>query len=71
MLKTNFAQEDKAPAEQQWDEVADTLRSMHAKIGALMDPAREDVLAYRISRRSGELEPVDLSPLSSSSSALR
>jgi putative transposase len=46
MLKTIFAQENKAAAEQQWDEVADALRAKHAKIGELMDAAREDVLAY-------------------------
>ena len=46
MLKTIFAQENKAAAEQQWDEVADALRAKHAKIGDLMDAAREDVLAY-------------------------
>ena len=45
MLKTIFAQ-DKAAAEQQWDEVADALRSRHAKIGELVDAAREDALAY-------------------------
>ena len=46
MLKTIFAQENTAAAEQQWDEVADALRAKHAKIGELMDAAREDVLAY-------------------------
>lgn len=46
MLKTIFAQENKAAAIEQWDEVADALRTKHAKIGELMDAAREDVLAY-------------------------
>jgi putative transposase len=46
MLKTIFAQENKAAAVEQWDEVADALRAKHAKIGDLMDASREDVLAY-------------------------
>ena len=46
MLKTIFAQENKAAAEQQWDEVADALRTKHPRIGELMDASREEVLAY-------------------------
>ena len=46
MLKTIFAQENKAAAVEQWDEVADALRAKHPKIGELMDASREDVLAY-------------------------
>ena len=45
MLKTIFAQENKAAAVEQWDEVADALRARHAKLGELMDASREDVLA--------------------------
>jgi hypothetical protein len=46
MLKTIFAQENKAAAVEQWDEVADALRAKHPKLGELMDASREDVLAY-------------------------
>lgn len=46
MLKTIFAQENKADAEAQWEVVADALREKQAKLGALMDASRDDVLAY-------------------------
>ncbi|MEO1533795.1 MAG: IS256 family transposase [Pseudomonadota bacterium] len=46
MLKTIFAQESKAAAMEQWNQVADALRAKHEKLGALMDASREDVLAY-------------------------
>jgi hypothetical protein len=46
MLKTIFAQETKADAEDQWNVVADALREKQPKLGALMDASREDVLAY-------------------------
>ena len=46
MLKTIFAQETKAQAEQQWAIVADALREKQPKLGALMDASRDDVLAY-------------------------
>ena len=46
MLKTIFAQESKAESFEQWNKVADTLREKDAKLGELMDAAREDVLAY-------------------------
>ena len=46
MLKTIFAQENKAAAVKQWGEVADALRARHAKLGEMMDASREDVLAY-------------------------
>ena len=46
MLKTIFAQENKAAAVKQWGEVADALRARHAKLGDLMGASREDVLAY-------------------------
>ena len=44
--RTIFAQETKADAYAQWDKVADTLRDRDDRLGALMDAAREDVLAY-------------------------
>lgn len=46
MLKTIFAQETKAEAEQQWGIVADALREKQPKLGALMDNSLDDVLAY-------------------------
>ena len=46
MLKTVFAQESKADAENQWAVVADALREKQHKLGALMDNSRDDVLAY-------------------------
>ncbi|MBR9840514.1 MAG: IS256 family transposase [Rhodobacteraceae bacterium] len=46
MLKTVFAQESKADAENQWVVVADALREKQPKLGALMDNSRDDVLAY-------------------------
>jgi transposase-like protein len=46
MLKTIFAQETAADARSQWNSVADALRERAPKLAALMDAAREDVLAY-------------------------
>jgi hypothetical protein len=46
MLKTIFAQETKVEAEAQWEIVAEALREKQPKLGALMDAARDDVLAY-------------------------
>jgi transposase-like protein len=46
MLKTIFAQESAAEARAQWDIVAGALRERAPKLAALMDEAREDVLAY-------------------------
>ncbi len=46
MLKTIFAQENKADAEAQWDVIADALREKQATLGTLMDACRDDVLAY-------------------------
>jgi putative transposase len=45
-IRTIFTQETKAKAFAQWDKVADALRDKHAKLGALMDASREDVLTY-------------------------
>jgi putative transposase len=46
MLKTIFAQESAKAAREQWAAVADGLRERFPKLAALMDGAREDVLAY-------------------------
>ncbi len=46
ILKTIFAQENKADAKAQWEVVADALREKQAKLGVLMDASRDDVLAY-------------------------
>jgi transposase-like protein len=46
MVRTILAQDTKAEAFAQWDKVAEALRDRHDKPGALMDAAREDVLAY-------------------------
>ena len=46
MLKTIFAQESATEARAQWDNVAGALRERAPKLAALMDEAREDVLAY-------------------------
>ena len=45
MLKTILAQETKVAAETQWDIVADAFREKQARLRALMDSARDDVLA--------------------------
>lgn len=45
-IRTIVAQETKADAHAPWDEVADTLRDNHGKLGALMDAGGEDVLTY-------------------------
>ena len=46
MLKTIFAQENKADAEAQWDAVAEALGEKQPKLGTLMESSRDDVLAY-------------------------
>jgi putative transposase len=46
MIKTIFAQETAQDAHAQWKSVADALRERAPKLAALMDEAREDVLAY-------------------------
>lgn len=45
-LKTIFVERTKEAALAQWNAVADRLRENRPKIAALMDAAREDVLAY-------------------------
>ena len=46
MIKTIFAQEMAREAHDQWNSVAEALRERAPKLAALMDEAREDVLAY-------------------------
>jgi transposase-like protein len=46
MLKTIFAQETAVDGRNQWNTVADALRERAPKLAALMDEARDDVLAY-------------------------
>jgi putative transposase len=45
-IGTAYAQEDAAAAHTQWRTVADQLRPKVPKLAALMDAAKEDVLAY-------------------------
>ena len=45
-IGTAFAQDDAAAARKQWREVADQVRPRVPKLGALMDEAEADVLAY-------------------------
>jgi putative transposase len=46
MIKTIFAQETAKDVRAQWNTVADALRQRAPKLAAMMDGAREDVLAY-------------------------
>lgn len=46
LLKTIFAQESAEAAREQWSHVADALREKYPKLAAMMDEARDDVLAY-------------------------
>jgi len=46
MIKTIFAQETAREAHDQWNSVAEALRERAPRLAALMDAAREDVLAY-------------------------
>jgi putative transposase len=46
MIKTIFAQETAREAHDQWNSVAEALRERAPKLAALMDGARDDVLAY-------------------------
>jgi putative transposase len=48
MLKT---QDTAAAAQEQWATVADALRERFAKLAALMDASRDDVLVYMTSPR--------------------
>ena len=46
MIKTIFAQETAREALDQWNSIAEALRERAPKLAALMDAARDDVLAY-------------------------
>lgn len=46
MFKMIFAKECEADAEAQWDTFADVQREKNVKLGARMDPSRDDVLTY-------------------------
>jgi putative transposase len=46
MIKTIFAQETAREAHDQWNSVAEALRERAPRLAALMDEARDDVLAY-------------------------
>jgi transposase-like protein len=46
MIKTIFAQESAKEVRAQWQAVTDALRERAPKLAAMMDAAREDVLAY-------------------------
>ena len=46
MIKTIFAQETHQDMRTQWKTIADALRERVPKLAALMDEARDDVLAY-------------------------
>ena len=46
MLKTIFAQENKADAEAQWDAVAEALGEKQPKLGTLMESSRDEVPSY-------------------------
>jgi putative transposase len=47
-IKTIFAQETAEDVRKQWDSVAEALRERTPKLAAMMDEAREDVLAYTV-----------------------
>jgi putative transposase len=63
MLKTIFAQESAKAAHEQWTAVADGLRERFPKLAALMDSAREDVLAYMAFPREHWLQIASTNPL--------
>jgi putative transposase len=46
LLKTIFAQPDRAAAQAQWRDVTDRLRGQFPKLAAFLDAAEADVLAY-------------------------
>lgn len=46
VIRTAFVQDDQAHARVQWRETADKLRARFPKLGALMDGAEEEVLAF-------------------------
>lgn len=62
-IATVFAQETAANAHEQWRLVADQLRSKFPKIGALMDSAEHEVLAYMDFPRAHWLQIHSTNPL--------
>jgi transposase-like protein len=48
MIKTIFAQESAKQVREQWQAVTEALRERAPKLAAMMDDAREGVLAYTI-----------------------
>ncbi len=46
VVRTAFVQENRQEASRQWREAADHLRAKFPKLGALMDEAEDDVLAF-------------------------
>jgi len=48
MIKTIFAQESAKQVREQWQAVTEALRERAPKLAAMIDEAREDVLAYTI-----------------------
>jgi transposase-like protein len=63
MLKTIFAQDSAEAAHAHWRQVADALRERFPKLAALMDGAREDVLAYMASPREHWAQIASTNPL--------
>lgn len=63
MLKTIFAQETKADAEEQWAVVADALREKQPRPAAMMDASRDDVLAYMDFPREHWTQIASMNPL--------
>jgi putative transposase len=47
LLRTNFAQDSREAAHEQWRKVADGPRERFARVAALLDGAEHGVLAYR------------------------
>jgi putative transposase len=62
-IATIFAQESADAAQQQWRTVADQLRGKFPKIGALMDSAEHEVLAYMSFPRAHWLQIHSTNPL--------
>jgi transposase-like protein len=50
-VKTIFAHTKPDAVAAQWDQVTDTLQESFPKVAAMMYAAKEDVLAFRRSRR--------------------
>ncbi|MDP6414313.1 MAG: transposase, partial [Gammaproteobacteria bacterium] len=46
VIRTAFVQDNQVAAREQWRETADKLRERFPKLGALMDRAEDDVLAF-------------------------